>query len=160
MRRKKIKMRERLEPKGKQDIRIISQEEIAALPGKRIEVDPFEVRGKSRTIKLEPNATMKDLFLAMHRIETKAPAQQRHSGSFWVRMWGKFSPEQVREIMRLEDRINRQRFKLPKEITEEDREAAALKVVDFFQSNGISVESIRDYLPIEFRTPKEERERG
>lgn len=119
--------------------------------------DQSGLQEKPKTIRLDQDATMGDLFDAMHKIEDRAPSKEKNSGRFWVNMWNKFDPELFQEIMGLENRIWITKRKLPGKITDEDKELIKFKIMDFFESKGILPEDIHNYLPIEFKKAIEKR---
>ncbi|MBI2624107.1 hypothetical protein HYW67_01275 [Candidatus Parcubacteria bacterium] len=120
-------------------------------------IEKLRRQERPTTIGLEQSATMVDLFDAIQRAAKKVSVAERESGRFRLHLWDNFTPADVAEVFRLEDRVDAIQRKLPSDITDEDRKLLALKVADFLESKGISPEDIAAHLPIKFRKKKKGR---
>lgn len=117
-------------------------------------IEKLRRQERPTTIRLDQGATMAELFDTIQRAAKKVSVAERESGRFRLHLWDNFTPADVAEIFRLEDRVNAIQRKLPSDITDEDRKLLALKVVNFLESKGVSPEDIAAYLPIQFRKKK------
>lgn len=128
---------------------------VQAVEGARNVEEPLieKLRRQERptTIRLDQGATMVELFDAIQRAAKKVSVAERESGRFRLHLWDNFTPADVAEVFRLEDRVNAIQRKFPNDITDEDRKLLALTIVDFFERKGISTEDIRAHFPIAFR---------
>lgn len=117
-------------------------------------IEKLRRQERPTTIDLDRGATMAELFDAIQRAANKVRVAERESGRFRLHLWDNFTPADVAEVFRLEDRVNAIQRKFPNDITDEDRKFLARTVVDFFESKGIPAEEIGTHFPIAFRKEK------
>lgn len=120
-------------------------------------IEKLRRQERPTTIRLDQDATMAELFDAIGKAAKKVSVAERESGRFRLHLWDNFTPADVAEVFRLEDRIDAiQRIQRtsPTDITDEDRKLLALTVIDFFEGKGIPAEDIRAHFPIAFRKKK------
>ena len=120
----------------------------------------LEEKERKRTIRLDRDATFADLCKALIKIEEKAQENEdeeslaEHIGAELI---DHFDSDVISEVSDAIIQFETLGSKEPEKYTDEEKKLANLKVLEYFQEKGYSVEDIEAYLPLKFRKEKQKK---